>query len=577
MPVLVDEAFNRWRYPDYALVILEAPTGYGKTSSADQPYLMFKDSIVGGMIYVAPFKALVRQQAKTWLPKYRGMGLSITYQSMDIKMEIEISGGEKVSLLKNPKLDSDINISTLDSFTYNLLRMPVGDLHKSRWYYPIYRRSIFTSYVFLDEAHILAEGSGPAFATLALIVTELLRSFTPTVIATATLGNPRLEALLEVLENYGFNDKVRIYRLGPQNEDKGKEVLIHDKEFEEWTSRLNWSLDKIDESTVLRKVNESVSSGDRVLILRNKVVDAVETYNALVEEFGVDSVVLLHGKLGEHDRDVNAMRMSNAKIIIGTDAIGVGVHLPDIKTLVMDVPDQVDVFIQRIGRICRDIKVSKDVTCKVYAIKSGDNVPDYNDALDSFDKINWRLPYDCDRCGKKGYLELLNKFVDKPRIDYEVIDNIESLLGHVVIDNDKLRNTFTNHCDLVRDSVLLRGFTNIDENDLEGSLTYSLPISINDTREIIRKAHDNIGLVILKWDVNDGVERLVNAEKKLREDVIKELAKEGNDCVKILKIYEKINKEVINEMPKRVNVDRTVLIWGLDVSKLYRRGLGLVI
>jgi hypothetical protein len=125
--------------------------------------------------------------------------------------------------------------------------------------------------------------------------------------------------------------------------------------------------------------------------------------------------------------------------------------------------------------------------------------------------------------------------------------------------------------------VLLRGFTNIDENDLEGSLTYSLPIPINDAREIIGKAHDKIGLVILKWDVDDGVERLVNAEKKLREDVIKELAKEGNDCVKILEIDEKINEEVINEVPRHVNVDRTVLIWGLDVSKLYRRGLGLVI
>ena len=571
MPVLVDEAFNRWRYPDYTLIILEAPTGYGKTSSADQPYLMFKDCIVGGMIYVAPFRALVRQQARTWLPKYREMGLSITYQSMDIKMEIEISGGEKVSLLKNPKLDSDINISTLDSFTYNLLRMPVGDLHKSRWYYPIYRRSIFTSYVFLDEAHILAEGSGSTFATLTLIIMELLRSLTPTVIATATLGDPRLEALYEVLENYRFNDKVRIYRLGPQNEDKDKVVRIHDKEFEEWTLRLKWSLDKIDESIVLRKVNESVSSGDRVLILRNKVVDAVETYNALVKEFGVDSVVLLHGKLDEHDRDVNAMRMSNAKIIIGTDAIGVGVNLPDIKTLVMDVPDQVDVFIQRIGRICRDRNVSEDVTCKVYAIKSGDNVPGYNNALDNFDKINWRLPYDC--CGKIGYLKLLDKFIDKPKIDYKAIDDIESLLGYVVVENKKLHYTFTNHCDLIRDSVLLRGFTNIDENDLEESLKYSLPISINDAREIIRKAHDNIGLVILKWDVDGEIERLTNVEKKLKEDIIKELAEEGNDCIKILEIDDKI----ISEVPKYMNVNKTVSIWGLDVSKLYMRGLGLVI
>jgi len=575
MPVLIDEAFNRWNYPGYALIILEAPTGYGKTSSADQPYLMFKDCIVGGMIYVAPFRALVRQQARTWLPKYRGTGLSITYQSMDIKMEIEIKGGEKVSLLKNPKLDSDINISTLDSFTYNLLRMPVGDLRRSRWYYPIYRRSIFTSYVFLDEAHILAEGSGSAFATLTLIVAELLRSFTPTVIATATLGNPRLEALLKVLENYRLNDKVRIYRLGPQNEDKGKKVLIHDKEFEESTLRLKWSLDKIDESIVLRKVNESVSSGDRMLILRNKVVDAIETYNTLVNELGTNSVVLLHGKLDEHDRDVNATRMSNAKIIIGTDAIGVGVNLPDVKTLVMDIPDQVDVFIQRIGRICRDRKVSKDVTCKVYAVKSGDNVPYYNNALDNFDKINWRLPYDC--CGKIGYLKLLDKFIDKPKIDYKAIDDIESLLGYVVVENKKLHYTFTNHCDLIRDSVLLRGFTNIDENDLEESLKYSLPISINDAREIIRKAHDNIGLVILKWDVDGEIERLTDVEKKLREDIIKELAEEGNDCIKILEIDEKINKEVINEMPKRMNVDKTVLIWGLDVSKLYRRGLGLVI
>jgi CRISPR-associated helicase Cas3 len=571
MPALIDEALNKWRYPDYTMIILEAPTGYGKTSSADQPYLMFKDGIVSGMIYVAPFRALVRQQAEVWLSKYKGKGLSITYQSMDIKMEIEISKGEKVSLLKNPKLDSDINVSTLDSFTYNLLRMPVGDLRKSRWYYPIYRRSIFTSYVFLDEAHILAEGSGSTFATLTLIIMELLRSLTPTVIATATLGDPRLEALYEVLENYRFNDKVRIYRLGPQNEDKDKVVRIHDKEFEEWTLRLKWSLDKIDESIVLRKVNESVSSGDRMLILRNKVVDAIETYNTLVNEFGTNSVVLLHGKLDEHDRDVNATRMSNAKIIIGTDAIGVGVNLPDVKTLVMDIPDQVDVFIQRIGRICRDRKVSKDVTCKVYAVKSGDNVPYYNNALDNFDKINWRLPYDC--CGKIGYLKLLDKFIDKPKIDYKAIDDIESLLGYVVVENKKLHYTFTNHCDLIRDSVLLRGFTNIDENDLEESLKYSLPISINDAREIIRKAHDNIGLVILKWDVDGEIERLTNVEKKLKEDIIKELAEEGNDCIKILEIDDKI----ISEVPKHMNVNKTVSIWGLDVSKLYMRGLGLVI
>ena len=196
MRELIDRVVNEVSeiYPRFTAVLINAPTGMGKTYNSHVPFLKFRGrDLVRGFIYVAPTRALVRQQVRNFIERLGGF--SVVYQSMDINLKVEVSGGE-VTVVKNPMLSSDVNVSTIDSFMFNLMRMPVELLNKPvKWRYMTYRSYIFTSYVFLDEVHLLIEGSKAPLAALLLGLRELVISHTPTVIASATLGERRIRCL----------------------------------------------------------------------------------------------------------------------------------------------------------------------------------------------------------------------------------------------------------------------------------------------------------------------------------------------------------------------------------------------
>ncbi|WP_292000431.1 DEAD/DEAH box helicase, partial [Caldivirga sp.] len=355
MRELINEALDYLinNYPRVRAVLIEAPTGYGKTYNSYVPFLKFREEgLARGFIYVAPTRALVRQQARDFLSKLQGY--SISYQSMDINLEVQVPSIGLMRLEKNPKLSSDVNITTMDSFMFNLMRMPVESLNKPvKWRYMTYRSYIFTSYVFLDEVHLMVEDSSITLASLLLGLHELVLSATPTVIATATLGDNRVRCLAlgecgsSKLGAYSsVRDGVRVFRLGNERSKDGIFTTIRDKD---WESKSTEQCFQFKQLSNYKEIIDVVKEyGDKVLIITNTVKRAVDVYELISKELG--GVALLHGKLDEYDRDVNAEIINDAKVIVGTDAIGVGINPRNVRVLIMDIPHNVDTFIQRVGR-----------------------------------------------------------------------------------------------------------------------------------------------------------------------------------------------------------------------------------
>ncbi|ADN51064.1 CRISPR-associated helicase Cas3' [Vulcanisaeta distributa] len=572
MRELVNEAINGLvnEYPHISTVIVEAPTGYGKTFNSHIPFLKFKDmGLARGFIYVAPTRALVRQQARDFLIKLQGQGFSITYQSMDVNLKVEVPNIRSVSLTKNPLLSSDVNVTTIDSFMFNLMRMPVESLNKPvKWRYATYRSYIFTSYVFLDEIHLMVEGSGLQLSSILLGIHELTASFTPSIIASATLGSGRIKCIATgkcgdtSLETYReVANRVRVYRLGKENSKDGVFVTIRDKDWEDKTCEQNFNfkeLNNIDE--IIKIIKEQYS---RVLILTNTVKKAVDIYNLVSGIFGSNNVVLLHGKLDEYDRDINARNIDNARIIVGTDAIGVGINPPNVNVLITDIPSSIDTFIQRIGRICRNVEQDRD--CHVYLLREGEEeeIPKYyTEVRDKLHEFNWRLPYDCVK--KRGYDSLINSYVEFQSPDISSYQDLYAKLSFIVIDQEDLKRSYRRYCNLIRDSVLIRGITNVDE-----PLTYSMALSMRDAEVLAKEYGKDIDIVAYALH-EDGNLQKISINNDVKESVLKELADERkNECNRYF--------EINNEINKLGSSYKALIIWGIDVSRIYRRGLGLVI
>ncbi|MGC8543770.1 MAG: helicase-related protein, partial [Vulcanisaeta sp.] len=262
----------------------------------------------------------------------------------------------------------------------------------------------------------------------------------------------------------------------------------------------------------------------------------------------------------------------NVRVIVGTDAIGVGINLKNVKVLIMDIPPSVDTFVQRVGRICRDIDNDRD--CTVYLLRDGnEDIPKYYlENRDKLGSINWRLPYRC--CGKEGYATLINKYAPEPKLDYVAYqDLLSSTLSRIVIEQEDLKRKYRDYCDFVRGSIIIRGITR--RND---PLIHSLPLSMEDAKKIIEGHGKEIDIAVYSIHItNKGIKvNPLHVDDGDKDTIIKALQNGNhNECDRYFEINNLINKKYGRS--KKYSRSRDFIMWGLDVSQIYRSGIGLVI
>jgi CRISPR-associated endonuclease/helicase Cas3 len=365
-------------------VVLVAPTGYGKTVLSTRLVKIARETgISAGLIHVVPFRALVRQ---IYEEKFRGAYSSVGYQSMD---EVEPRD-------KSPYYLRELVITTLDSFIYNLYRVPVAEMFKVvggretlGHYYPVLA-SIMTSTLVFDEAHVylgaeVATGEEDERESLEFVLAALVylaRAKIPVIVETATMHSSVIARVAELLSR--ANRGVDIVYVGERNlQVEGilrrlertpsiSVEVVEDREFYE-RNAIEWTTKLIDEENALRVAIELCQS-EPVLVVRNTIARSIDTYEKLR---GVCDVTLIHSLLSNRDREkaldeVIKIVERGRGLIVSTQVIEVGVEVGS-RVLITD-PAPIENLSQRAGRLCREKHKSIFETCRergaeVYVIK----------------------------------------------------------------------------------------------------------------------------------------------------------------------------------------------------------------
>ena len=395
--------------------IVVAPTGYGKTMASPWLYSMARShGLASGLIHVAPLRSLVTKIYRdVFKPLHPGSG----YQA-----HIDLGEGRSSYFLK------DLVVTTIDSFLWNLYRIPVTELIAIErgvsmgHYYPVYT-SIYTSLTVFDEAHVyLGEGSDPGRAAFTASLIHLAMLESPVIVETATMHPGLINSVVSMLEAQGRRASILAVKC---HADRLREVpglggRVKGVEDDEWIRgyRLGWRTSIVDGwDSVLEDIVQDSRRGP-VLVVANTVSAAVNLYRALRSRIG--DAVLVHGRLASLDRAeaeerIGAMRRG---VIVSTQVIEVGVDVNAVAVYTEAAP--IENLVQRAGRACRRggiLDECRRVGGKMVIVDTGDTGPykrrniDYAiDAIRRHNPIDWRLP--CTEGDETPYTSLIEESRD---------------------------------------------------------------------------------------------------------------------------------------------------------------------
>ena len=345
-----------------AKIVLELPTGYGKTSAAPLIYRAYREAgLCWKAIHVFPLRAVLHKTLKRYVKEHPD--IQFAYQDGDVTLKGN-------GYVKDPWFTSEYVLTTYDSFVHNLFKVPVAEFRKAarsgkgiHYHWAI--AEIYPSCVFLDEAHLTAEGAKQASA-VAVAVEALADMEVPVVVFSATMGKWKHSV---------FKDFVFV-QLGERDEEGDDLVIVKDEEFEGAMKETSYSTAVIDVDDVARIARRKVEVGKRVLV----VVNDLKKVAALADELRDLKPVLIHSMLTRNDREKAEEALGDTWLVVGTGAIEAGVDV-SFDVLISDVPS-VESVVQRVGRVCR------------YGGRCRGELYFFGKGAEKLEGIrSWRLPY----------------------------------------------------------------------------------------------------------------------------------------------------------------------------------------
>jgi CRISPR-associated endonuclease/helicase Cas3 len=458
-------------------IIVELPTGYGKTTAGAEVYKLLSTGSVypeDRVIHVLPLRAIVEDLAIR-LSKTLGAD-KVAYQA-----GIVIQG-----VNKEPFFDADYTVTTLDSFAHNMFKFPITELYKTRKHYYIPLTRVFTSGVVFDETHLFV-GWDRKMSTAFLTSIKVLGNMgNPLIIMSATLTSSMRQELVKKL-----NDAVFI-KLGMRDEETGREVVVGDDNFISAVGSIKYNVSVIGMGEVVNKAVECLGDGRRVLVIIDNREEAVRVYNELrARGFKTG---LIHSWLTRRERWNVISNLRGYEVLIGTSAIEAGVDAS--FDVLITTPASALGLVQRVGRVCRWV----DKPCVGDVLLIGDFERNREGLVDYVRKrrVCWRLPFNHGDC--VGYNELLETF-DEPLVIDETYENeLENLFNYVYIPEDILDRFFMEkRYSLVREplvEVYTRGVETFKNTSYEDTLLDSFTIEYaRDTLSKIAKCVEGLGVV----------------------------------------------------------------------------------
>jgi len=330
---LLEEAFNFLTSSSKPFLLLNAPTGYGKTllSFALTLHSLSDASLFDRVIHVLPIRSIIEDVQKT---SEQAFGFSRT--------KMMGSSDEFMHLFP-------LNITTVDTFTWDLLKLNTKRRHliKARiefGYDYLTQASILTSLVVFDEAHFLLEEESMATA-FSSVVEFLTSQGIPIVVMTATLS----QGHVEFFKKHAMKNKYEFRVLKPDEND-----YFVRRELEKDISITFNNGDPLN----------FIEPGMRNAIIVNEVKRAIELYNrAIAGDVGFENsnVILIHGRMKPSHKRALIERLRGLKdcefLLIGTQAVEAGVDFSSDVMITDCAP--INSLLQRFGRVARHAKDSK--------------------------------------------------------------------------------------------------------------------------------------------------------------------------------------------------------------------------
>lgn len=326
-------------------VILQAPTGSGKTHAAMLPFLNaleYQRDFPTKCIYSVPMRVLAKQFVKDYSEIIQRAGRKD-------KIEVAIQTGEQA---ENCDFSADLIFATIDQTLSSFLLSPYSlPLRRAN----LNAAAVMGSYLVFDEFHLFDPDST---LPTTLHMLQMLRGITPFVLMTATFSRDMLAGLAEVL------DAVVV-----PGTDEEKEQLQR-LESQQKTRRYHVADEPLTAQAVLEKHR------GRSLVICNTVDRARALYEALLRVKGPDTEVwLLHSRFLRQDRDQieEHLRTHFARgakdgslILVSTQAIEVGVDITSAALHTELAP--ANAILQRAGRCARYPGEEGDVYIYPYAL-----------------------------------------------------------------------------------------------------------------------------------------------------------------------------------------------------------------
>jgi ATP-dependent helicase Lhr and Lhr-like helicase len=301
----------------YNTIVL-APTAGGKTEASMFPLLaqiVEKEPTGVGMLYIAPIKALLNNQADRLGMYTEMLGLSRFLWHGDIK------AGEKKAFRKQP---ATLLMTTPESLEVMLMSASVP------------HTEIFADLraVVIDEVHALA-GSDRG-AHLMSVLERLIRvsaNDVQRVGLSATVGNP--DTILDWLQGTSKRPRCKV---DPPKEQHKKEIRILMQDSK---------MDIANRSSMLAQGKKSL------LFCQSRAL--AEEISGAMQNRGID-VFIHHSSVALEERTLAEERFANGhnNCIVCTSTLELGIDVGDLDAVLQaNAPDTVSAFLQRLGRTGR--------------------------------------------------------------------------------------------------------------------------------------------------------------------------------------------------------------------------------
>ncbi|MCX7796681.1 MAG: CRISPR-associated helicase Cas3' [bacterium] len=325
------------------LYLVEAPTGYGKTSISITCaiYSIFDSTYFPKVVHVLPLRSIVED---VLCRASKIIGEAVKAKMMDVKEE-ELEVFHLYPL----------NITTVDTFTWDIMKLntkKISEIKAERefGYDFLTQGSLLDSLIIFDEAHYILEDRNMK-RVYSTVLKLLLEYKTPILILTATLSKGYREYFEHISKQYAYEFKV----FKPGDSDP---YILREKE-----KQFNIQVVE-DKGNICENVMNLVRKDKVNLVVVNSPYTAVTIYEEMASKIDLP-ILLLHGNMKKSHREKvleEIRRVSENKqpsIIVATQVIEAGVDLTS-DVLITELATAQS-LIQRMGRVARYSERSADI------------------------------------------------------------------------------------------------------------------------------------------------------------------------------------------------------------------------